>query len=144
VTPTIKGSLLLGALTLFGTVVRMMLQAKQSREMAAAKLLADAELAKLRQESEERAARHAKDAAERAAERDQKEKLFQALQDQSARTLAILETELKVTQETTNRAFDLLQKNTETTAELARGLALTNAKIDGLANGAGCRARASN
>jgi molecular chaperone GrpE (heat shock protein) len=132
------------ALALISGVLAIAKLVFQTRALAAAKE-ADAvnqeKLAKLRADADERAARHAREAAERQTERDLNQKMFTAMQSQMAETLAILRTELRVTQETTSRAFDLLQKNTDATQELARGLTATNAKLDGIMNGAGCRVR---
>lgn len=131
------------AIVLIGAVaaiIKLVLQHRAALEMKRAEKEAREELAREQAAAAERAARHARESAEREAEREQKEKLFAALQSQSARTLAILETELKVTQETSNRAFDLLKANTDATQELARGLSLTNERLNSIANGAGCRA----
>jgi len=155
-----KGAIVLAIIGIIGVAVKMLLQARVAREAAAAarqaaadKLLADAEVAKLRREAEERLARHAREAeerveeaAERKAEREQKEKLIAQLQASTAETLAILRNELLVRDAASARSFEYLDRNTRATEKLAE-MALSQAaemkEIRGhvaeLKGGAGCR-----
>ena len=152
--PSTKGAIALAIVGGLIAIIKMMLQSRAVREAAADKLLADAEVARLRREAEERSARHARDAQERAeeanarmAERDQKEKLIAQLQASTEATLSILRNELKVRDEASERSFEYLDRNTRATERLAE-TAVTSAmemraiseKISAIQSGSGCRA----
>ncbi len=159
-TPATKGAIVLAVIAIVGTVAKMLLQARAAREAATAarqaaadKLIADAEVAKLRREAEERIARHtreaeerAADAAERADDRAQREKLIAQLQASTAETLAILRNELIVRDAASARSFEYLDRNTRATEKLAEMALAQTAEIKEirghvaeLKGGAGCR-----
>ena len=135
-------------------ILKMVLQARAARQAAADKLLADAEVARLRREAEERVARHqreaeerAKEADERKAERELRDKLFAENQASTARTLAFMESQLKASQEAGASRYSIIERNTATTEKLATACA-TQAqelrvmvdRVARLEGGAGCKA----
>lgn len=141
-----KVTIILAVIGIAGTVLRMLLQARTTRQLTADNRAKEERLAELRREQDERQARHTREAAEREAERQQKEKLIAQLQAQTNQTLAILERELKVQQDTSRQAFEMLDRNTraveslaQTVASQASDLRLLTQQIAEIKGGAGCR-----
>ena len=153
--PQAKGALLLAVVGGILTIIKLIIQARAAREAAADKLIADAEVARLRRDAEERAMRHAREAEERAqdaeerkADREQKEKLISEGQAANTRTLDFLEAQLRSQQEAGAKRYEIIERNTAANETMATSLMLQAqelrvmvdrvAKIEG---GAGCRAR---
>lgn len=148
-----KGAIALALVGGLLAILKLMVQARSARQAAADKILADAEVARLRRDAEERAARHARDAEERAndaeerkEEREQKEKLIAQLQAATAETLAILRNELTVRDAASARSFEYLDRNTRATEKLAEMALAQQAELKEirghvaeLKGGAGCR-----
>jgi len=153
--PQAKGALLLAVVGGILTIIKLIIQARAAREAAADKLIADAEVARLRRDADERAMRHAREAEERAqdaeerkADREQKEKLISEGQAANTRTLDFLEAQLRSQQEAGAKRYEIIERNTAANETMATSLMLQAqelrvlvdrvAKIEG---GAGCRAR---
>jgi len=153
--PQAKGALLLAVVGGILTIIKLIIQARAAREAAADKLIADAEVARLRRDADERAMRHereaeerAQDAEERKADREQKEKLISEGQAANTRTLDFLEAQLRSQQEAGAKRYEIIERNTAANETMATSLMLQAqelrvmvdrvAKIEG---GAGCRAR---
>lgn len=151
--PSAKGAVAIAIVGGLIAILKIIVQARVVRQAAADKLLADAEVARLRREAEERLARHqreaeerAEEAAERKAEREQRDKLLAELQSSNAATLDFMKSQLKAQQEAGAQRYAIIERNTANTATLAAACATMGqelrvmvdriAKIEG---GAGCR-----
>lgn len=142
-----KASVLLAVVGGIIAIVKIILQTQANRELQVAAAEKEARLAQLQREREERLARHQKEAEERAAERAQKDALISQLQKATDETLAVLRSELGVQQKTNDRAFELLDRNTRSTENLAQAVATQAAElrvlsgaVSKLEGGAGCKA----
>ncbi len=152
--PSAKGAIALAIVGGFLTILKLIVQARAARQASADKLLADAEVARLRREAEERAQRHlreaeerAAEAAERKAEREQRDKLLAELQAANADTLSFMKEQLKAQQESGAQRYAIIERNTAANEKLATACATQAqelrvmvdrvARIEG---GAGCRA----
>ena len=151
---TTKGALALALVGGLVAILKMMLQARQARQAAEDKLKNEAELAKLRRDADERAARHVREeaervtaAAERKAEHEQKEKFIAQLQEATKKTLDVLQSQIGAQEATNARAFEMLDRNTQAIGQLAESVAslaqdsrTMTIKVAEIASGAGCRA----
>ncbi len=153
-TPATKGAIVLAAIGGLLTILKIVIQARAARQATADKVLADAEVARLRKEAEERSARHLREAEEREeereerkAEREQKEKLFQELQTSNEKTLQFMRDQLKAQQESGAKRYEIIERGNANIATLAAACAVQGQelrvmvdRIAKLEGGAGCRA----
>jgi len=150
-----KGAIALAVIGGIIAIVKIIVQNRATKELKLAEAKALEDLTREKAAAQERAARHAKEeadranaAAEREAERAQKDKLISQLQQANAETLDLLKSELAAQQKTSDRSFELLDRNTRATESLAQTVAIQaqelrtiSGQVAALSGGAGCRAR---
>ncbi|MDD5302040.1 MAG: hypothetical protein PHS14_02940 [Elusimicrobia bacterium] len=152
--PSAKGAIALAIAGGLIAILKLVVQARSARQAAADKLLADAEVARLRREAEERLARHTREAEERAeeaterkAEREQRDKLLAELQAANAATLDFMKSQLQAQQVAGAQRYAIIERNTAANEKLAAACATQASelrvmvdRVGRLEGGAGCRA----
>ena len=140
-------------IAIVGGVIAIVKMVIQNRQMLAVKTMekdAQAQLADSQRQNQERAARHAAEAAEREVNHALREAEMARLQESNKRTLDMLEGQIKAHQEASEKRYAIIERNTAAVEKTASALA-TQAqelrvlvdRVGRLEGGAGCRAGAS-